>query len=254
MASILASRKDRVCTDLIAVHNGLLSAVQARREYAQAWTEFGTTACAMASLQIPQLGAQFTTLSGLFNEIAAIQNALADAEDRNADDFRDVFERFDVVFRLNDEYNAAKARDAEAVYALKELRARIATEREKPSWPKLEIKFTQQEAAARAERIAALERYKMVLALLLKAKIGYNRFKVRQLRHGWTLYADALREAAEKEIDAFGRIREHLRGLSLDGLSEAVDELAAAAPEPVPPEQIADALGAAAPAGDSAYD
>jgi hypothetical protein len=261
MAGVLASRKDRVCTDLIAVHQGLVTALKARRDYAESWTDLGKTAAAMASLQIPPLAEQFTKLSDLFNEVAQIHLKLADAEDRNADDWRDVFERFDVVFRYNDQYNEAKFKYAEVTNELSQLQARIETEKAKQSWGKNELRYTQQEASAKAARIAALDRYRQILTLLRDAKIAYNKFKIRQLRHGWKLYAAALREAAEAEMDVFGRIKEHLQGLSVEGAQgelqrAATAQLAAPSPEAVDPGSIADTLGSAelAPAGGSAYD
>jgi hypothetical protein len=260
MAGVFASRKDRVCTDLIAVHEGLLASVQARREYARSWTDLGKTASGMASLQIPPLKDQFTKLSELFNDAAQIHLKLADAEDRNADDFRDVFERFDVVFRYNDQYNDAKIKYAEATNELAQIRDRIAVEKELPSWGKVEMKYTQQEGIAKANRIAALDRYKQQVALLLNAQQAYIKFKVRQFSHGWKLYAAALKEASEAELDVFARIKEHLQGLSLDGPEGALQlaataQLAASPVEAIPQEVIDAPDGLQQPAAeDPAYD
>jgi hypothetical protein len=249
MAGLLASARELVCNDLIATHNGLVAAVNARREYARSWTKLGTALNVLGSGQLPPLASEFEKLTGLFKEVAEIHTTLADAEDRNADDLRDIYERFEVLYRQSHINSEGKAEFNTAYTAYEAIKKQVAIEREKPGWPKVELKFLQQEAGAKGMLKAALDRYKGTLAELVRVRETYNAFKIRRFRGGFFLYVRALREASEKELDVFTRIQDLLRGLSLSGeAAQAVGEqLDAPPPEAVAPEEIARVIEAADP-------
>jgi hypothetical protein len=247
MAGLLASARELICDDLIATHNGLVAAVQARREYARSWTKFGKAINTMAYGQLPPLASEFEKLSDLFNEVAEIHATLSDVEDRNADDFRDIYERFDVLYRQSHVNSEAKAEFMSAFAAYEAIKKQVQVEREKPTWAKVELKFLQQEAGAKGMLRAARDRYRGTLQELVRVREAYTAFKIRRLRSGFLLYVRALRQASEKELDVFARIQELLSGLSLSGeAAAALDaQLVAAPPEAVAPEAIVAVIEAA---------
>jgi hypothetical protein len=209
----------------------------------------------MAVPQIPSLEESLQQLSSLFAELAAIHTALADKEERNAEDFRDVIERFDVVFRINNEYNDRNNEFNSASAALTAAEKKIEIERSKPTFEKVRFKMEQQLAASKAGKTEALKRLKEALARLIQAKAADNKFKVRRWKHGWLLYAAAIKEAAQKEMEIFVRIRDHLAGMSIDGSAppqleaQIAEKIAEPAPAPVSePAVPADLFTAPAPA------
>ena len=89
-------------------YNALVQTSSYRKAYAKSWSDFGSTACAMMASQIPELKAQFEEMRKLFNDVSEIHVLLAEL--RNAEDFRDVIERFAVCYRANeDAYNYKEA-------------------------------------------------------------------------------------------------------------------------------------------------
>jgi hypothetical protein len=248
MAGIFAGKKDRLCNEMLLVHQGLLDAISARRDYARSWSDLGTRVASMGISQIPQLQQQFTDLASLFGEVAEIHTTLLAAETRNADDFRDVFERFEVVYNTSNEYSDRKADFRSAAATLAATRAKIETERAKPTWSKVQSKLVHQEAKDKMSKEIALGRYKDRLRRFIDVKIKYNKFKTGRMRHGWVLYATALRTASKAEIDVFGRIRALLEEMRCD-TELAPDELPQP-PEPPAPDIVQSAVEAAAEALD----
>jgi hypothetical protein len=108
MAGFIASHKDRLCNELLATYQYLCACVESRRDYAESWTRLGNSICAMGSEQVPEVQQSFRDLRALFEEISQIHMTLALAEDRTAEDWRDVIERYSVVFRVNDAHNEQK--------------------------------------------------------------------------------------------------------------------------------------------------
>jgi hypothetical protein len=166
------------------------------------------------------------------------------AEIRNAEDFRDVFERFEVVYQASTQYTERKAAFREAAAALDATGKKIKAEEGKPTWPRVQSKLVHQEAKEKMNREVALGRYKDILQRFIDAKIRYNRFKVSRMRHGWVLYAQALRTASKAEVDVFGRVRVLLEEMRCD--TELPAEELPQPPESVAPEVVQAAVEAVA--------
>jgi hypothetical protein len=236
---------------MITVHEGLVNAVKNRREYANQWVEFGQSLAKMASTQLPTLQESFTELSSLFADVAAIHRELADKEDRNADDFRDVIERYDVVFRANEEYNERNNEYISASTAYTNAVRKLESERTKPNYEKFRMKLEQQLAVAKATKASALGRVKQALAKLIQVKIAYNKFKVRRMKHGWLLYAASIQEAANKEMSLFTVIRDRLAALNVatgSEIGEKAADLLSKAPEPAAEPTVPEITPTPAPA------
>jgi hypothetical protein len=249
MSVSLLSRPAAICSDMIATYQGLLAAVQGRREYAHSWADFGRTAAEMVSLEIPQLRADLEKLRALFEEVAQIHFELANAEERNAEDFRDVVERFAVLYRQTEAHSDDKRIYTAALVAVGNLTKARAEDSVKP--PKLDGKGLSEEAAAKAVLRVARNRYAATLESLMHSRASYHALKVRRLRHGWLLYVEAMKKAAEKEMDVFARIGKALKALSLDGgmAQEIAARLAAPEPVGVAPEAISAVVDAAVTEG-----
>jgi hypothetical protein len=230
MAGLLATGRELLCEDLLATHGGLVAALQARRAYARAWSHLGSALHALASAQLPALAPAFERLSALLAGVAEIHAALADAEEANAEDFRDIFERFAVLYRQALVNSEAKAGFAGARAAHAAAAQAVAAARGTPAWAKAELRLLQQEAGAKAMLRAARDRYRATLRELARVREAYTAFKIRRLRAGFLRYARALREASERERGAFARIAELLGALGPGEAAAAVGAQLAAAP------------------------
>ena len=222
------------------VYRGLHSASEARLQYAKGWEDFGKTSAIMLTSQIPELEAQFQELEKLFAEVAAIHRKLAQEESRNAEDFRDVIERFSVVYRVSEEYSTRKQQWKEACEAFDSANKKIELEKLKGTYAKNQVKLEANLAAAKKEKSDFLRRIKRKCQQLIDEKNKYNKFKIRRFRSGWTRYANALKVASEAEIDVYGRIRDYLSQLNVEHpeaakVAEAAvtEQLSKPAPAPV---------------------
>jgi hypothetical protein len=238
----------KLCGDMIAVYEHLSSVVKHRREYAKSWTDFLAAVQRMTLTQIPELTDGLSELAVLVQQFAQIHTNLSDKEERTAEDIRDVYERFDIVFRAGEEVGRRRAHFTEASKALQTLQDRIKVEETRPNYEKAKYKYERDLAIAKTNKADALRRLKTALAAVIEHKKLYNSFKIRRLSHGWHLYASALREAAEQELEVFGKIRDHLA--TLDGAITVSPEASialeaaveAAPPEPVPAAVVETAI------------
>lgn len=235
MVTIFQSRKDQLCNNLTAVYEGLINTVKGRRMYAESWKRFGENAAAMCTGEIPELKQQFEEFSGFCNELYAIQNTFADKEERCAEDWRDVIERFAVVFRVNDEYIERKTQWREATEGLERVQKTVELESVKPSYDKNKDKLNQKLEEAKQNKRDYLRRYKRKLNQLINVKDAYNKFKVRRMRHGWILYAEAMKEASLKEMDVYAKMKNLLSSMKVgEQFAEAVtQQITTPAPAPV---------------------
>ncbi|KAK8834330.1 hypothetical protein M9Y10_032775 [Tritrichomonas musculus] len=239
--SIFASKKDQLCKDMDVVYHGLHNASEARLQYAKGWEDFGKTSAIMLTSQIPELETQFQELEKLFTEVANIHRQLAQEESRNAEDFRDVIERFSVVYRVSEEYSTRKQQWKEACDNFDSANKKIEIEKLKGTYQKNQAKLEANLAAAKKEKSDFLRRIKRKCQQLIDEKNKYNKFKIRRFRSGWTRYSNALKVASEAEIDVYGRIRDYLSQLNIENpeaakVAEAAvnEQLSKPAPGPAP--------------------
>ncbi|OHS99254.1 hypothetical protein TRFO_08502 [Tritrichomonas foetus] len=219
------------------VYQGLHSAADARFQYARGWEDFGKTSAAMLTSQIPELESRFNELPKLFAEVAEIHRKLASEETRNAEDFRDVIERFAVVFRVSEEYAERKDQWKAACDAYDNVLKKIEIEKVKGTFTKNQYKLEAQVAAAKKEKVDYLRRIKRKINQLIEVKEAYNKFKVRRFRQGWTRYAEAIKVASEAETAAYEKIRDYLSQLSVENpeageLAQAVVDEQTSKPAP----------------------
>lgn len=241
MVTIFQFGKDKLCADMSVVYDGLTAAVKNRREYAKSWINFGSQASVMAISQLPDHKEKLEQFAKLFEEVGQIHNELAAKEERNAEDFRDVIERFAVVYRVNEEYNIRKEQWDDACKELEKAQRTMDVESQKPSFASKQAKLQANIDKAKQLKRDCLRRYKRKVLQFIKVKDQYSKFKVRRIKHGFLLYAEAMREAAKKEMDIFVRIRDHLNCL------KSGDEPVAAAVE----EQLSQTPPAAAPVAEA---
>ena len=136
--------------------------------------------------------------------------------ERSAEDIRDVFERFEVLYRVNEEYGIRKEQLAEANRKLTETHAKIEAEKNKGTYEKNKQKLEASLELARKDKTDALRRIKRKVRQLMHVKETYNKFKVKRFRQGFTRYNDALREASQNEIQKLTQIREFMSALSVE--------------------------------------
>lgn len=235
-----ANKKDQLCMDMSTVYNGLIQAVKGRRLFAESWEGFADATTKMIETQIPSIAPQFEALEKLIKELADCERQLSNGEERYAEDFRDVIERFAVVYRVNEEFNARKSVFKDCCTFLKTAEERLVAEQAKPTFEKNRSKLEQAVEICKQDKKNALRRYIRKIKQLITVKDSYNKFKIRRFRSGFITYANALKTAAEKEIEIYGRIRDHLAQIKVEDpatgeqLESALNEQMENAPEDAP--------------------
>jgi hypothetical protein len=210
----------RLCADMIDVYEHLTTAARYRRAYAHSWIDFIFSVQQMTLTQLPELKDSFTELGVLIEQLSQIHRNLADKEERTAEDLRDVYERFEAVFRISEDLMRRRGQYQLADKDLIAAHVRISLEQNRPDFEKKRTSLEQALLLAKTNKTEAIKHYKDGLMLMIEQKDLYNKFKVRRLSHGWHLYASAVKEAAQQELELFAKIRDHLE--TLDGVIEDV--------------------------------
>ena len=238
--------KDPVLNDMVTSAKSLMGAATVRQKYAADWRKFGEKLKAFVNSQNPDVAEKMQTLSDLLNEVGDAEDALALDEIRNADDFRDIIERYAVLFRVNEEYLQAKLAYKRATDALADAIQKDKVESTKPTYDRNRPKLLAAIERSKGQKRASLLRFKEQTEALIDQRGRYTRFKVRKMVEGWTRYGNGLKKMCEVETDIFQRVKEVLNELRESGNvnNEAVDQMerqiekqAQAAPPPSQPPQ-----------------
>lgn len=230
--TIFQSRKDQLCNDMTIVYGELIAATKHRKAFAQSWISLGVKLQNLGASQVPELKEKFEELSSLFAKVGEIHNTLAAAEERRAENWRDVIERFAVVYRVNEEYVERKREWKEADDKLIVIKSQYQIESTKPSFDKSKAKMEANMEVAKENKKKKLHAFKVKVAHLLKVKDEYNKFKVRRFTDGFKQYGEKLQQACEQEVVVLKQIKEFLSQLSLG--EEVAQEVAGALSGSVP--------------------
>jgi len=240
MFSLFQSKKEVLLSEIHTVHAGLHAAGESRMKYADSWTKFGQFVKSLVLTQNGDIESYMDRLISLFEQISESQRRLAAAEIRNSEDFRDVAERFSVVFRSNEEYIEAKRIFRELKSKLKDAIQLNDTESKKPTYEKNKAKLEANIEKLREQSRQQLEKTKATLDVLIQVREKYNKFKVRRFTQGWTLYGNALKVESAKEAELLGQVEEllnelkaRLEGKELDTVTEALQNQLTQQPAPM---------------------
>jgi hypothetical protein len=233
MFNFLKSKKEVLLTDMHEIYGGLVSAGEGRAKYAKSWLEFANYVKIMILTQNSEIESHMDRFVDLFAQIAACHERLSAAEIRNAEDFRDVAERFSVVYRQNDEYIDQKRKFREYEAELKEAILKNETESKKPNYQKYQAKLEANIERLKGLKKEALEETKRRLQVLINTREKYNNFKVRRFTQGWLKYGTALKQESEKEVELLTQVEELLNELKGQLESGTVQKVEAAITEQV---------------------
>jgi hypothetical protein len=196
---------------MVSVHEYLDKAATARKRYSDSWKNLGRMLQGMIIGQTSVISGQISQFTSLINEIADVHSRLAAEELRNAEDFRDIFERYEVMYRANTEYSNAKTLFLAASKDLESARKKNETEKTKPDYEaKRRVKLEAEIEKGKSAKAKYLELVKTNLANLITQREKYDKFKVRRLCEGWTRYGHALKIESENESAIIDRIQECL--------------------------------------------
>ena len=240
--SFFSSKKTILLQDMVNIHEYLDKASTARTKYASSWRNLGRMIQAMIIGQTTVISGQISQFTSLINEIADVHSRLAAEELRNAEDFRDIFERYEVMYRANSEYGDAKSLFLAASKDLESARKKNEAEKTRPDYEaKRRVKLEAEIEKGKSAKAKYLELLKTKLSVFITSREKYNRFKVRRLCEGWTRYGHALKIESENESAIIDRIQECLAEMkgqnsvnpeNLAQIETALQNHINAAPEP----------------------
>ena len=210
---MFTSRKENLLSDMNDIYKGLNEASLNRSKYARSWSEFGKRMSLMLKTQNPNVTKYLDQFQELYNEIGKSHQRLAEEELRNSEDFRDVIERFTVVYRSNQDYVELKNAYQVDCDSLKNAIYKDEIESKKPTYEQQKSKLQLAIEKARENKKNSLEKVIESLKKIIEIREKYNKFKVRRFREGWARYGLALKNESEKETELLERIKELLNNL-----------------------------------------
>jgi chromosome segregation ATPase len=181
-------------------------------------TEFVADLQKLVHQEVPEFDSTLASLATLFTDTLSLESKFTDAEERLAEDLNDLSARFDVVFRLSEESDAAEAKVKAAREAIERARKAQADDLARGGGKQARLQF-ELEAAIKAKG----EAIQVAIAKLsehIDARKRYNRMKARRLNHGYTNLGEVLERDIKAQGDkcgdlatAIGRAREALDGI-----------------------------------------
>ena len=206
----LLTNKNVKIQDMINTYQNLKLAGDNRIIFANSWEKLGISLQTMVLSQAPYLVDKMNQFIQYLKELKESEIRLANAEIRSAEDFRDVFERYAVMFRVNEEVIDARNRFKNATEALNQ--AKIKSEKAKSKEDYSE-KHQKKVEKCTQEKKDALEAVKAKYNELINTREKYNAFKLRRMLEGWTRYGHALKVENEAQDEIYAKIIEVLQSM-----------------------------------------
>jgi hypothetical protein len=195
----------------------LLVASDHRRKYGNAWRTVSTTFGKLLMSQSPNDSRQAERLTELLDRLADVELSLSEAEGRGADDFRDIIERYDVLFRVNESYLQAKSNYQLACQELEAAIQADQAEQQKASYQKNKFLLQAKVIHMKDGKRKAIKAFRAATLTLIDCRTKYTTFKVRRLTHGWSVYGTTLLKTVQAETAIFTEIKEILIGFKKSG-------------------------------------
>lgn len=238
---VFQSKKRILLHDMVAIQKFLANSAEYHDSYADTWAKMGETLKNMIVSQNSAISDQMERFAVCLKEIADCHKRITAAETRNSEDFNDVIERYEVLYRTHNEYLDAKKKFQNANAKLREALDLEMYNKARPDWDKLQEKTEINVTKCKEAKVAALEDTKVKLATLIETRKKYNLFKVRRFRQGWIRYGTTLKTESENEIEIINKIQgilNEIRGIKdvnpedLNKIETAVTKQLEEAPQP----------------------
>jgi hypothetical protein len=212
--------RDPAIAALSTTSKSLSESSSNRIQFASHLRRFASTLGHLCLSQNPGCADTLTELESLLGTISDSEVRYAASQSRAAEDLRDICERYQVLFRQNEAYLAARLRFNKAAEALNQVEALEAEQNEKSARPSVKSQIGIMVGQAEDLHDETLVDIKDELALLIEVRGKYNAFKTRRLRSAWRIYARGLGEFQRDQVGAYRRIQELLGQLRLTGLAD----------------------------------
>ncbi|EAX97548.1 hypothetical protein TVAG_006790 [Trichomonas vaginalis G3] len=240
--SIFQSRKTVLLHDMTSIQKYLRYAADYHAEYAKTWKTMGENLFQMMTGQNSAITPQMTRFSEIMAEIGQCHERLAAEELRNSEDFNDIIERYNVLYRTNSEHVAAKEKYKAACAALEKAIETDKAEESRPDYEaKRKVKCQNEIEKQRSNKAQTLKDTISTLEALIATRTKYSAFKVRRLISGWNRFGHALKVESQNEIDLIAKAQDVLDEIkntkvvdpeNLKNMERAIESHIEAAPAP----------------------
>jgi hypothetical protein len=187
-----------------------------RLRYSQSWLDLSRSSLSLVTSTVPECASTWQEVCVLFSRLSAIHRELAEQQNRSSDEFRDVFERQNVVQRISDEYRNLHGAFNRASDQLLHATVNKANEQVRPSYERRERGLNDAIQRAITAKRRAADDLKAKLRELIEQRQRFGRYKLRKLKSGFVGYVVAVKAALEQEMDVMAGIEELVGKLQTD--------------------------------------
>lgn len=216
-AKLLIAKREKNVEPMIKIYDGMKKSSKNRIRYSDKWMKFVESVQAVASSQNEEVGEYFSKFAEIGTQIANLNLDLGTQERRNAEDFRDVFERYEALMEKTKRYTKCKSDYKKASKDYVESMNKDAQEQQKPNYSTKRFKIQENIEKCKDRKIRKLQKVKDALADLIDARKRYNDFKVRRFSEGFTRYGTSLKHAIEDEIELLEQLKASIVDLKFYG-------------------------------------
>ena len=218
---------------ITTVYGSIAKMAESRIKYSQELNIFADNVEKLVSLWSPSKEALIKEYSDIYRSISQVNSQFAQQELLVSEDIRDCHERFLCVDRFANEYNTISDKYESDSQSLINALGSELYEKRVGNYESKKQQLTAAIQAAKAQKKITLEKKKKALAEFIKARETYNTFKIRRLRHAFTLYSTSLQEKSQKENELYGRAIQVLNEMrnSKDIPANLIDDIEKSSPQ-----------------------
>jgi hypothetical protein len=197
------------------MYQAILTESKHRFIYADSWASFGRASLALVRSTTPELTDPFVEIANWCGKLGLIHHQLAEAQQRTADDFRDIFERSKVVERVSQELQTVQGWYADASVQLSQAIANKADATNVSSSAETAALLQRGIDRAKEHKNEYKQLLKQKVAELIQAKEKYAIFRIRKLKGGLIGYLGGLKTAAKCEVVVIDNLKKLMGKLSV---------------------------------------
>ena len=219
---------------ITTVYSSIAKMAEGRIRYSKEINNFADNLEKLVNVWAPSYVTLIMQYADVYRSISQVNYEFAQHEIRVSEDIRDCHERYLCVDRFAKEYNNISEKYESDSQSLINALGSELYEKRVGNYENKKQQLTASIKAAKAQKKATLEKKKNALIEFIKARETYNTFKIRRLRHAFTLYSTSLQEKSEKENELYGKaieILNQLRNLK-DAPQALIDQIAQQSPQP----------------------
>lgn len=202
-----------------------LKGSECHRQMADSMLQFSTILVKLTTKECPEFLDKANKFAEILNKVMEYEKIIANAEERMAEDLRDIAIRYEVVAKLSSTIESKKKQLATAESQIIEAKRGIASSKRALGGNTQSLKCQGDLANAEKRKVELKKQLQENLETFIQMKEKYAQFKINRMRHGFSNLGQQIHSSLLAEKELFEQLRQECQDTQ-DHLDEILSQSA----------------------------